>query len=154
MTSIIIVNHREIQYLISPRAYGIFKDNIMCRAVTEAGVDRISLPDTVGILRPRGMYNFYVKITDVALDAHVHNDIGFALANAFAACEAGVSQIHTTIDGIGERTGIPALAEVAVGLTYLFKSANDFRLDMLQDLSRLIEDYTGIAPYDSKPIVG
>ena len=25
---------------------------------------------------------------------------------------------------------------------------------MLQDLSRLIEDYTGIAPYDSKPIVG
>ena len=96
----------------------------------------------------------YRKITDVALDAHVHNDIGFALANAFAACEAGVSQIHTTIDGIGERTGIPALAEVAVGLTYLFKSANDFRLDMLQDLSRLIEDYTGIAPYDSKPIVG
>ena len=129
----------------------------MCRAVTEAGVDRISLPDTVGILRPRGMYNFTTrvrKITDVALDAHVHNDIGFALANAFAACEAGVSQIHTTIDGIGERTGIPALAEVAVGLTYLFKSANDFRLDMLQDLSRLIEDYTGIAPYDSKPIVG
>jgi len=76
------------------------------------------------------------------------------LANAFSACDAGADQIHTTIDGIGERTGIPALAETAVALTYLYKSPNDFRLDMLMDLSRLIEQYTSIKPYDSKPIVG
>ncbi len=129
----------------------------VCKAIEEAGVDRISLPDTVGILRPVGMYNFVKMVrneVDTPLDAHVHNDIGFALANAFAACDAGVDQIHTTIDGIGERTGIPALAEVAVALTYLYKSPNDFRLDMLQDLSRLIEEYTIIKPYDSKPIVG
>ncbi len=129
----------------------------MCKAIEEAGVDRISLPDTVGIMRPIGMYNFVKKVRDsidVPLDVHVHNDIGFALANAFAACDAGVDQIHTTIDGVGERTGIPALAEVAVALTYLYKSPNDFRLDMLQDLSRLIEEYTVIKPYDSKPIVG
>lgn len=129
----------------------------MCKAIEEAGVDRISLPDTVGILRPIGMFNFVKKVrdaVDVSLDAHVHNDIGFALANAFAACDAGVDQIHTTIDGIGERTGIPSLAEVAVALTYLYKSPNDFRLDMLLDLSKLIEDYTSIKPYDSKPVVG
>jgi 2-isopropylmalate synthase len=129
----------------------------MCRAIEEAGVDRISLPDTVGIMRPVGMYNFVKKVreaVDTPLDAHVHNDIGFAVANAFAACDAGVDQIHTTIDGIGERTGIPSLAEVSVALTFLYKSPNDFRLDMLQDLSRLIEDYTSIRPYDSKPIVG
>jgi len=129
----------------------------ICKAIEEVGVDRISLPDTVGILRPIGMYNFVKKISneiDTPLDAHVHNDLGFALANAFTACDAGVDQIHTTIDGIGERTGIPSLAEVAVALTYLYKSSNDFRLDMLQDLSRLIEEYTSVKPYDSKPIVG
>ena len=129
----------------------------VCKAIQEAGVDRISLPDTVGILRPIGMYNFVKSVRsviDTPLDVHVHNDIGFALANAFSACEAGVDQIHTTIDGIGERTGIPSLAEVAVALTYLYKSQNDFRLDMLADLSRLIEQYTTIKPYDSKPIVG
>lgn len=129
----------------------------VCQAISDAGVDRISLPDTVGILRPIGMYNFVKTVRDhidTPLDAHVHNDIGFALANAFAACDAGADQIHTTIDGIGERTGIPALAEVAVALAYLYKSPNDFRLDMLADISRLIEDYTGITPYDSKPIVG
>ena len=129
----------------------------LCRAIEEAGVDRISLPDTVGIMRPIGMHKFVKgvsSVVNVPLDAHVHNDIGFAIANAFAACDAGVDQIHTTIDGIGERTGIPPLAEVAVALTYLYKSPNDFRLDMLQDLSRLIEEYTSIKPYDSKPIVG
>jgi 2-isopropylmalate synthase len=111
----------------------------------------------VGILRPIGMYNFVKSVRseiNTPLDAHVHNDIGFALANAFAACDAGVDQIHTTIDGIGERTGIPSLAETAVALAYLYKSPNDFRLDMLGDLSRLIEQYTKIKPYDSKPIVG
>ena len=129
----------------------------VCKAIEEAGVDRISLPDTVGVLRPKGMYNFVKSVrseVNVPLDAHVHNDIGFALANAFAACDAGADQIHTTIDGIGERTGIPSLAETAVALTYLYKSPNDFRLDMLLDLSRLIEQYTTIRPYDSKPIVG
>ncbi len=129
----------------------------VCKAIEDAGVDRISLPDTVGIMRPIGMYNFVKKVRSevkVPLDAHVHNDIGFALANAFAACDAGVDQIHTTIDGIGERTGIPSLAETAVALTYLYKSQNDFRLDMLVDLSRIIEQYTTIIPYDSKPIVG
>ena len=129
----------------------------VCKAIEEAGVDRISLPDTVGIMRPIGMYNFVKRVRteiDAPLDVHVHNDIGFALANAFSACDAGVDQIHTTIDGIGERTGIPSLAEVAVALTFLYKSPNDFRLDMLGDLSRLIEQYTSIKPYDSKPIVG
>ncbi len=129
----------------------------VCVAIRDAGVDRISLPDTVGVMRPRGMASFVKaarEVVDTPLDVHVHNDMGLALANALAACDAGADQIHTTIDGIGERTGIPALAEVAVVLTYLYRSPNDLRLDMLQDLSRLIENYTSIPPYDSKPVVG
>ena len=129
----------------------------VCKAIEDAGVDRISLPDTVGILRPLGMYNFVKMVRSeikTPLDVHVHNDIGFALANAFAGCDAGADQIHTTIDGIGERTGIPSIAETAVALNYLYKSPNDFRLDMLVDLSRLIAQYTNIQPYDSKPLVG
>jgi 2-isopropylmalate synthase len=129
----------------------------VCKAIEDAGVDRISLPDTVGTLRPIGMYNFVKMVRSeikTPLDVHVHNDIGFALANAFAGCDAGADQIHTTIDGIGERTGIPSIAETAVALNYLYKSPNDFRLDMLVDLSRLIAQYTNIQPYDSKPLVG
>ena len=41
-----------------------------------------------------------------------------------------------------------------MALTYLYRSPNDLRLDMLQDLSRLIQEYTSVPPYDSKPVVG
>src|SRR5919199_705411 len=89
----------------------------MCKEMNSRGIRRISIPDTVGIMRPIGMYNL-VKIvyenivkSKSSLDVHCHNDVGLALANALAGCDAGADQIHTTIDGFGERTGIPALAE-------------------------------------------
>jgi len=129
----------------------------VCKAISDAGIDRISIPDTVGIMRPRGMHNLVKMIREVVktpLDVHCHNDIGLALANALAGIDAGADQIHTTIDGVGERTGIPSLAETALALKLLYDAKNDFRLDMLKDLSRLLEQYTDMETYESKPIVG
>jgi isopropylmalate/homocitrate/citramalate synthase len=124
----------------------------MCKEMNKRGIERISIPDTVGIMSPRGMYNLVkmvydnIDISKSSLDVHCHNDVGLALANALAGCEGGADQIHTTIDGLGERNGIPALAETAVALTLIYKSSNDFRLHMLKDLSKTIPE--------SKPIVG
>jgi 2-isopropylmalate synthase len=128
-----------------------------CKGITEAGVDRISVPDTVGIMRPGGMYNLVKMVREtvhVPLDVHCHNDIGLALANALAGIDAGADQIHVTIDGVGERTGIPSLAETALALKLLYNADNDFRLDMLKDLSKLLEQYTSLPTYESKPVVG
>ncbi len=129
----------------------------VCVAISDAGADRISVPDTVGIMRPMGMYNLVKMVRDVVdtpLDVHCHNDIGLALANALAGVDAGADQIHVTINGIGERTGIPSLAETALALTILYNSRNNFRLDMLKDLSRLLDQYTNIHTPESKPLVG
>lgn len=131
----------------------------IAKAISNAGIERISIPDTVGIMLPRGMYNLVSMVKDsidprTRIDVHCHNDLGLALANALAGVDAGADQIHATIDGIGERNGIPALAEVAVILTMLYRCKDDLRLDMLKDLSRLIEQYTGIETPESKPIVG
>lgn len=132
----------------------------MCKEMNSRGIERISIPDTVGIMRPQGMYNLVKMIHDnidtkiSSLDVHCHNDVGLALANALAGCEAGANQIHTTIDGFGERTGIPSLAETAVALSVIYGMPNDFRLHMLKDLSRTIVAYTHIETPESKPIVG
>jgi isopropylmalate/homocitrate/citramalate synthase len=132
----------------------------ICKEMNRRGIDRISIPDTVGIMRPRGMYNLVkmvyenIDASKTSLDVHCHNDIGLALANALAGCEAGADQIHTTIDGFGERTGIPALAETAVALTLIYKSNNKLRLHMLKDLSKTIYQYTDLDIPESKPIVG
>lgn len=132
----------------------------MCKEMNLRGIERISIPDTVGIMRPRGMYNLVKMVHDnidsgkSSLDVHCHNDVGLALANGLAGCEAGANQIHTTIDGFGERTGIPTLAETAVALTLIYKSNNRLRLHMLKDLSRTVSQYTNLGIPESKPIVG
>jgi isopropylmalate/homocitrate/citramalate synthase len=132
----------------------------MCKEMNRRGIERISIPDTVGIMRPRGMYNLVKMIYDsidkskTSLDVHCHNDIGLALANALSGCEAGADQIHTTIDGFGERTGIPSLSEASVALTLVYKSNNDLRLHMLRDLSKTISEYTSLPIPESKPVVG
>ena len=133
----------------------------MCKEMNKCGIERISIPDTVGIMRPRGMYNLVKMVYDnidknkTSVDVHCHNDVGLALANALAGCEAGANQIHTTIDGFGERTGIPSLAETAVALTLIYKSNNNnLRLHMLRDLSKTIAEYVNLPIPESKPIVG
>jgi 2-isopropylmalate synthase len=132
----------------------------MCREINRLGIERISIPDTVGIMRPTGMHNLVrmvresIDMSKSSIDVHCHNDIGLALANALAGCDAGADQIHTTIDGLGERTGIPTLAETAVALMLIYKSSNDLRLHMLKDLSRTISQYTGVEVPASKPVVG
>lgn len=132
----------------------------LCREMNTRGIERISIPDTVGIMRPRGMFNLVKMVHNsidssrTSLDVHCHNDVGLALANGLAGCEAGASQIHTTIDGFGERTGIPALAETAVALTLIYKSNNRLKLHMLKDLSKTVSQYTNLIVPESKPIVG
>src|SRR5215210_7835068 len=132
----------------------------MCKEMNMRGIERISIPDTVGIMRPRGMYNLVKMVYDnidnskTSLDVHCHNDVGLALSNALSGCDGGADQIHTTIDGLGERTGIPTLAETAVALNLIYKSNNSFRLHMLKDLSKTISDYTNIPVHESKPLVG
>jgi 2-isopropylmalate synthase len=106
------------------------------------------------------MYNLVKMVYDsldtskTSLDVHCHNDVGLALANALSGCEAGADQIHTTIDGFGERTGIPSLAEASIALTLIYRSDNNLRLHMLKDLSKTISQYTGLEISESKPIVG
>lgn len=132
----------------------------MCKEMNSRGIERVSIPDTVGIMRPAGMYSLVKSVYEsidrskTELDVHCHNDVGLALANALAGCDAGADQIHTTIDGFGERTGIPSLAETAVALTLIYRQNNELRLHMLKDLSKTISDYTELSIPESKPIVG
>lgn len=129
----------------------------MCLAVSNAGADRISLPDTLGIMSPYGMGNL-VKlvrgIVDTPIDMHCHNDMGLALANSLAGIEAGASMIHTCIDGLGERTGLASLAEVAMTIKIIYGIDIGVRMEMLKELSELISNYTSVKTPLSKPLVG
>ncbi len=83
-------------------------------AVVEAGVERIGLPDTVGIARPRQVENIIRLCADrypnVGIEFHGHNDTGCAIANSVSALEGGADCLDVTVLGIGERNGITSLS--------------------------------------------
>ena len=127
------------------------------KKLEEAKVDRISIPDTVGIMTPFGMHNLVKTIREevkVPLDVHCHNDLGFALANSLAGLEAGADQVHVTINGLGERVGIPDLAQTVTVLRLLYGADINIRYNMLSEISKLVEEYTNLAMPKSSPVIG
>lgn len=83
-------------------------------AVVEAGVQRIGLPDTVGIAAPRQVEQLVSlcaeRYPQVGIEFHGHNDTGCAIANTVAALEAGADCLDVTVLGVGERNGIASLS--------------------------------------------
>ena len=126
-------------------------------AVSKAGADRISIPDTVGVMLPSGMKRLVEharEITNAPLDMHCHNDLGLAIANSLAGVEAGANMIHVTINGLGERVGIASLAETTMTLRLLYGLRRPFRYEMLSELSDLIANYTNTSIPANTPLVG
>ena len=83
-------------------------------AIVDAGVQRIGLPDTVGIATPHQVEHLVRLCTEryphVGIEFHGHNDTGCAIANTVAAMEAGADCLDVTVMGIGERNGIASLS--------------------------------------------
>jgi len=129
----------------------------VCNAAIEAGADRISFADTLGIMSPHIIYEQISKLREQLLpckiDLHCHDDYGLALANAVEGLRAGADCIHTTVNGLGERTGIPDLAELILVLNNL-KEVKKYNLKPLMDLSQYVEKISGFFLAPNKPITG
>ena len=127
------------------------------QAVIGAGVDRINIPDTVGVITPRGMYHFISQLKPVIrvpISVHCHDDLGLAVANSLAAVEAGAEQVHVTVNGLGERAGNASLEEVVMALRTLYGIRPNIRTRLLVEMSDLVERLTGIPVPPNKAIVG
>jgi len=128
-----------------------------CNTAIEAGADRISFADTLGIMQP---YEIHQRIQDLRerllpckIDLHCHNDYGLALANAMAGIRAGADCIHTTINGMGERTGIPDLCETIMAFHNL-EGIPKYNLQPLMEISAYLERISGFLLAPNKPITG
>ena len=126
------------------------------KAVEEAGVDIINVPDTVGIATPFKFYDMIKELRDhlsVPIDVHCHNDFGLATANTYSAVLAGADEVQVTVNGLGERAGNAPLEEV-VALLYAEGFKTNIRMEYLVETSRLVERLTGVKMPPNKPIVG
>ena len=129
----------------------------VCNVAIKAGADRISFADTLGIMQPHTMFErmrmLRKKLLPCKVDLHCHDDYGLALANAMAGIRAGADCIHTTVNGMGERTGIPDLAETILSFHNL-EGTQKFSIQPLMGLSGYLEKVSGFFLSPNKPITG
>lgn len=125
--------------------------------IKDFGVKRFMLPDTLGILNPDSTFEFISKVKDkfpdIHIDSHLHNDYDMAVGNTFMGIKAGVNGVHTTVNGLGERTGNTPLASV-VGLRDHLDVSFGVDETKLNRISKIVEAYSGVSVPANKPIVG
>ena len=88
------------------------------------------------------------------LQCHAHNDYGLAVANTLAALQAGARYFHVTVNGIGERAGMPDIAQVAMLLKKLCHVELGLLFPKFIPLSRIVARHSRTALYPWHPIVG
>ena len=124
----------------------------------DMGIKRFMLPDTLGILNPLQVIEFMRKMKkrfpNLHFDFHAHNDYDLAVSNVLAAVLSGVKGLHTTINGLGERAGNAPLASVQAILKDHFQAITHIDESRLNDVSRVVESYSGVTIPANKPIVG
>jgi hydroxymethylglutaryl-CoA lyase len=97
-------------------------------AVLDAGVDCVSLADTVGYADPAMVRSLFTQVRAVAGDrltaAHFHDTRGLGLTNAYAALECGITRFDACLGGIGGCPHAPgASGNVATeDLAYMLES--------------------------------
>lgn len=124
----------------------------------DAGIKRFMLPDTLGVLNPLQVIEYFRKMIkrypDVHFDFHGHNDYDLAVSNVLAAVLSGAKGLHTAINGLGERAGNAPLASVQAILKDHFNAKTNINEEKLNEVSHVVESYSGIAIPPNKPIVG
>lgn len=131
--------------------------DVVHKAIQEVGVDRIDIPDTVGVMTPPAMAQFVAEIkksVKVPLAVHCHDDFGMSVANSLAGVLGGAEEIHCTINGLGERAGNAALEEVVMGLQAFYNIQTNINTRKMAFVSRLVSQLTGISVPPNKAIVG
>ncbi len=135
-------------------------------AANEAGAKWIVLCDTNGGTLPTEIYDtvkMVIKngISGSKLGIHAHNDTENAVANSFAAVDAGARQIQGTINGLGERCGNANLVSIIPSLLLKNYYSDRFKVGIRKEklkeitkLSRLLDDILNRVPNKASPYVG
>ena len=142
----------------SPEYVYQLMDALAGGAEGQSGIRRFMLPDTLGIMNPLQCVEYFRKMVKryptTHFDFHAHNDYDLAVSNSMAAVFSGARGLHVTVNGLGERCGNAPLSSVQVILKDHFNARTNIREEMLNDVSRMVESYSGIAIAPNQPIIG
>jgi 2-isopropylmalate synthase len=127
------------------------------KAVSDAHVDRIDIPDTVGYATPTYIQTLVKDViaeANVPVSVHCHDDFGLAVANSISGILAGASCAHVTINGLGERAGNASLEELVMALQCLYGKQHNIKTKLLFEVSKYVSNAMGVIVQPNKAIIG
>jgi isopropylmalate/homocitrate/citramalate synthase len=123
----------------------------------EGHMDALALVDTFGVVSPHAMQYFVKQVQariKKRLEAHFHQDFGMGVANTIMALSLGVEVMHTTVLGVGERSGNAPMEDVVMALKTMYGVDCGIDTTKLTPLANLVQRLTGVAVPSNKAIVG
>jgi len=123
----------------------------------EGHMDALALVDTFGVVSPHAMKYFVQQVQariNKRLEAHFHQDFGMGVANTIMALSLGVEVMHTTVLGIGERSGNAPMEDVVMALKTMYGVDCGIDTTKLTPLANLVQRLTGVVVPSNKAIVG
>ena len=126
--------------------------------IKDLPVERIMLADTLGVLIPQDVCRYldwmHNLCPDTRLDFHGHNDYGLVTANSLAAVQNGISGIHTTVNGLGERAGNQSLQQLVVAVNDHTSRRVRISEKQLQHATDLLQSISGKRCAWNAPVIG
>ncbi|MCG7342964.1 hydroxymethylglutaryl-CoA lyase [Sporosarcina sp. ACRSL] len=127
----------------------------LCSRFISMGVDELSVADTIGMANPMESYELFNRLKDlfpdVLLTAHFHDTRKMAIANIFAAMQAGVNRFDTSAGGLGGCPFAPG-ATGNVATEDVVHMLHSLGIETGIDVEKICEAVGMIAPHVSHPI--
>ncbi len=126
-------------------------------AAAEGGADELVLPDTVGGASPEAIAHLIGLMSenfDLPLGVHCHNEFGMATAGTMAGVVAGAEWVHTTVNGLGEKSGNSDMAEVVLAAAGLYGIDSSIDFAQLTSLAKEVERISRVPLSPMKAVVG
>lgn len=127
----------------------------LCRRFVAMGVDELSVADTIGMANPVESYELFSKLKEefpaVYMTAHFHDTRKMAMANIFAALQAGVDRFDTSAGGLGGCPFAPG-ATGNVATEDVVNMLSSLKIETSIDVEKVCAAVDTIAEHVSHPI--
>ncbi len=134
-----------------------FLERFLKTVICEGHVDRVRVVDTVGSALPQAidyMVKWMLRVTNLPVEVHCHDDFGMATANTLAGIAAGASVASTVLNGMGERSGGAPTEEVALALQLLYGLDLGLKYEKFYFLAKFLQEVSGVRLAPNKAVVG